>query len=85
MAELYAVDTKMLNRTVKRNAERFPNAFRFQLTAEETDTLKFQIDTPGNIEFLRSQIVTLKDNRGKHSKYLSYVFTEHGVVMLSAV
>ena len=76
LAELYGVETKVINQAVKRNIERFPEEFRFQLTAEEYDSL-------------RSQIVTLKNEdesqRGKHSKYLPYVFTEQGVAMLSAV
>lgn len=76
LAELYGVETRTINQAVKRNEERFPEEFRFQLTAEE-------------YEFLRSQIVILKigteDQRGKHSKYLPFVFTEQGVAMLSAV
>ncbi len=74
LAMLYQVETKRLNETVKRNIARFPEEFRFQLTAEET-------------EFLRSQIATLNENegRGKHRKYLPYVFTEQGIAMLSAV
>jgi len=72
LAELYQVETKILNQAVKRNIDKFPKEFRFQLTKEEH-------------EFLRLQNVTLKDKRGKHSKYLPYVFTEQGVSMLSAV
>lgn len=76
LAELYGVETKRITEAVKRNAERFPEEFRFQLTKDEYD-------------FLRSQIATLKtepeDQRGKHAKYLPYVFTEQGVAMLSAV
>lgn len=76
LAELYQVETKVLNQAVKRNIERFPNAFRFQLTTEELGGL-----TPS-----RSQIVTLNSTgRGQNYKYLPYVFTEQGVAMLSAV
>ena len=80
LAELYGVETKVLNQAVKRNIERFPERFMFQLTRDE------QI----NVEkFLRSQFVTIEianeDLRGRHSKYLSYAFTEQGVAMLSAV
>ena len=59
---------------VKRNIERFPEDFMFQLTKEEA-------------EFLKSQIVILEkeDMRGKHAKYLPYAFTEHGVVMLASL
>jgi phage regulator Rha-like protein len=70
LAELYEVETKRLKEQVKRNIERFPSHFMFELTEEEN-------------EALRSQIATLK--RGEHSKYLPYAFTEHGVLMLSNV
>ncbi|MEN8194256.1 MAG: ORF6N domain-containing protein [Bacteroidota bacterium] len=74
LAELYQVETKVFNQAVKRNIKRFPDEFRFQLTEDEYNT------------FLRSQSVTLKkEGRGKHRKYLPYVFTEQGVSMLSAV
>ena len=90
LAELYGVETKRITEAVKRNIERFPEEFRFQLTAEEYDFLRSQIATlKENQESLRSQFATLKDEeksqRGKHSKYLPYVFTEQGVAMLSAV
>lgn len=90
LAELYGVETKVINQAVKRNIERFPEEFRFQLTAEEYHFLRSQFVTlKEDEESLRSQIATLKDEeksqRGKHSKYLPYVFTEQGVAMLSAV
>jgi phage regulator Rha-like protein len=72
LATLYAVKVKALNQAVSRNADRFPVDFMFQLTAEETQSL-------------RSQFVTLKDGRGQHRKYLPYAFTEQGVAMLSSV
>jgi hypothetical protein len=72
LAELYGVETRVLVQAVKRNLERFPEDFMFQLSKEEAD-------------FLRSQIVTLKKGRGQHSKYLPYAFTEQGVAMLSSV
>ncbi len=71
LAGLYGVETKVLNRTVKRNLERFPEDFMFRITKEEYAGL------------LRCQIGTLK--RGQHSKYLPFAFTEHGVAMLAAV
>ncbi len=82
LAELYGVETRSLNQAVKRNIERFPERFMFQLTKNE------QIKAE---QFLRSQTVTLEisdtdeDLRGKHSKYLPYVFTEHGIAMLASV
>jgi len=72
LARLYGVETKAFNQAVKRNIERFPSEFMFQLTADEYSSL-------------RSQIVTLNNKRGKHRKYLPFAFTEQGVAMLSAV
>ncbi len=72
LADLYQVDVKVLNQAVKRNRARFPADFMFQLTAREAHSL-------------RSQSVTLKRKRGRHRKYLPYVFTEQGVAMLSSV
>ncbi|TDE31573.1 ORF6N domain-containing protein [Flavobacterium ranwuense] len=81
LAELYQVDTKVLNQAVKRNIERFPDKFRFQLTETENMELVTNCDRFKN---LRSQIVT---SSGKHggSRYLPYAFTEQGIAMLSAV
>lgn len=70
LAELYGVDVKQLKRQVRRNRERFPDDFCFDLSREEQRAL-------------RSQFGTLK--RGEHSKYRSYAFTEQGVAMLSGV
>jgi len=70
LAALYGVETKNLNKAVRRNLDRFPEDFMFQLTAEEADSLRFQFGT-------------LK--RGQHFKYLPYAFTEEGVAMLSSV
>ena len=73
LSELYDVQTKVLNQAVKRNHQRFPEDFMFQLTENE-------------YESLRSQIVTLKENgRGKHKKYLPFAFTEQGIAMLSGI
>jgi len=72
LAKLYGVETNALNKAVKRNSERFPEDFMFQLTAEEFGALRFQIGT-------------LKAGRGQHRKYLPYAFTEQGIAMLSSV
>jgi aromatic ring-opening dioxygenase LigB subunit len=72
LATLYGVTVSVFNQAVKRNMERFPADFAFQLTREE-------------YESLRSQIVILKAGRGAHRKYLPYVFTEHGAVMAASV
>ena len=72
LASLYGVETKVLNQTVKRNLERFPADFLFQLTWQEDESS-------------RSQIVTLKKKRGTNTKYAPFAFTEHGIAMLSSV
>lgn len=72
LAKLYDIEIKRLTEQVKRNITRFPLSFRFQLTQEESDSL-------------RSQFATIETGRGKHRKYLPYAFTEQGVAMLSAV
>jgi phage regulator Rha-like protein len=72
LAVLYGVTPKRLNEQVKRNRRRFPDDFMFQLTAEESESL-------------RSQFATLKTGRGQHRKYRPYAFTEHGAVMLASV
>src|SRR5438132_11795086 len=71
LAKLYGVSTKVLLQAVKRNLNRFPSDFMFQLSSEEFDSL-------------RSQIVTSKKGRGGR-RYRPYAFTEHGVAMLSSV
>lgn len=70
LAELYGVETKRLKEQVRRNIERFPEDFMFELTPEENRQLKEQIEQSG---------------RGEHSKYPPFAFTEHGVLMLSSV
>jgi len=71
LAQLYEVSTKVLNQAIKRNIDRFPQDFMFQLSQEEWNSL-------------RSQIVTSKTGKGGR-RYLPYVFTEHGVLMLANI
>lgn len=78
MAGLYGLDVKRLNEQVKRNKERFPESYMFQLSAAEREDLRSQIVTSS----LKSQIAT--SSWGGVRK-LPYAFTEHGVVMLSSV
>ena len=85
LAELYSVETKQINRAVKRNSYRFPKEFMFQLTAVEWENLRLQIVTSSSDDSLRFQNGTLENVRGKHRKYLPYVFTEQGVAMLAGV
>ena len=87
---MYGVETRVLNQTVRRNIERFPEDFMFQLTKGEWTILKSQIvisNSTDNLEdnVLTSQIVILKEGRGQHKKYMPYAFTEQGVAMLSSV
>lgn len=79
LALLYGVSTKALNQAVKRNIERFPEDFMFEIPLHEASNLMSQIVTSS----LRSQFVTLK--RGEHMKYSPYAFTELGIAMLSSV
>ncbi|GMN04627.1 ORF6N domain-containing protein [Croceitalea sp. MTPC5] len=73
LAELYGTETKKLKQAVRRNVDRFPNDFMFELTKDEYNTL-------------RSQIVTLDNSgRGKYSKYNPFAFTEQGIAMLASV
>ena len=85
LAALYGVETKVLNQAVKRNIERFPKNFRFQLTRDEYEEILTSQSMNSSDNSLRSQSVTLKNGRGKHRKYLPYAYTEQGVAMLSAV
>ena len=78
LALLYKVETKMLNRAVKRNLKRFPDDFCFQLTQEEYDVLWYQIGTAKSTDIKKT------DNRGGR-RTLPYVFTEQGISMLASL
>jgi hypothetical protein len=69
LADMYGVQTKSINLTVKRNLKRFPNDFMFQLTKVEFENLRYQIET----------------SSWGGSRYLPYAFTEHGITMLSSI
>jgi len=77
LAEVYGLETRVLKQAVRRNRQRFPKDFMFELSLEETRKL----------ESLRSQSVTLdaKSKRGKYSKHKAFAFTEHGAVMLASI
>lgn len=84
LAALYETETKALNLAVKRNIKRFPKDFMFQLTKEEFEDLRFQIETLEKSDSpLRLQIETSKGRGG--TRYLPYAFTEQGVAMLSGI
>ena len=72
LARIYGVETRAFNQAFKRNAQRFPDDFAFQLD-------------PAEWKALRSQIVTLEQGRGQHRKYCPWVFTEHGALMASTI
>ncbi|MFM6976201.1 MAG: ORF6N domain-containing protein [Sphingobacteriaceae bacterium] len=72
LAELYETETKRLKEAVRRNRNRFPFDFMFELTREEYNPL-------------RTQFASLEKGKGMHSKYLPFAFTEQGVAMLSSV
>ena len=72
LAKIYNIETRVLKQAVRRNIERFPMDFMFELTQEEWKTI-------------RSQIVMFNSGKGTFSKYLPFAFTEQGVAMLSAV
>lgn len=84
LASLYEIETKSLNLAVKRNIKRFPKDFMFQLTNEEWEDIRFQIETIETGDSLRLQNETSKKGRGG-TRYLPYVFTEQGVAMLSGI
>lgn len=84
LADLYGVATKRFNEQVKRNIDRFPTDFMFQLTEEEGESLRSQIVTLNVDNSLRSQNATSKTGRGGR-RYLPYVFTEHGAIMAASV
>jgi hypothetical protein len=85
LADLYEVPTKRLNQQVRRNLQRFPEDFMFQLTKDEAKSLRSQYATSkAGPKALRSQFAISKTGRGGR-RYLAYAFTEQGVAMLSSV
>ena len=84
LAALCETETKALNLAVKRNSKRFPADFMFQLTKDEFESLRFQIETSEKkAKPLRLQNETSKGRGG--TRYLPYAFTEQGVAMLSGI
>ncbi len=99
LAAIYGVFTKRLNEQFRRNSDRFPPDFAFQLTRDEWATLRAQAARPQSLQSLkssiaistphgernRSQIATLKTGRGEHRKYPPIAFTEHGALMAANI
>lgn len=84
VAKLYNYETKKLNQTIKRNIDRFPEEFCFKITKEECVFLKSQIMTSKSNFSMRSQIVTASNNK-RNIRYMPYVFTEKGIIMLASL
>jgi hypothetical protein len=83
LAELYGTATKAFNQAVKRNRERFPADFMFQLTAEEAEAMRSQlVAASGSPPVMRSQFVTASK---RNIRYLPNAFTEHGALMAASV
>ena len=91
LAEIYGVETKLFNRAVNRNSNRFPESFRFQLTKAEFENLRCQFGTSSQAsqnaipEQGTSQVPAAPSGGHGGRRYLPYAFTEQGVAMLSAV
>lgn len=83
LAVLYEVETRVLNQAVKRNIERFPDDFMFQLKSYEYESIKFQVEAIKKSSSSQTVMMVLPQNRT--DKYLPYAFTEQGVAMLSGV
>jgi phage regulator Rha-like protein len=81
LAELYEVETRVLNQAIKRNIDSFPEDFMFRLAADEWESMSSQIVTT----LSSSQTVMMDIPKNRTGKYLPYVFTEHGVTMLASV
>lgn len=82
LAGLYGVTTKVFNQGIKRNRDRFPEDFMFQLTDSEANAMRSQIVTASNPNVIRSQNATASK---RNIRYLPYAFTEHGVIMAASV
>jgi ORF6N domain. len=85
LAEMYQVETRILNQSVKRNTKRFPSDFMFQLSQEEWENLKSQIVMSSKNEDNSSQIVMSSNRKHRGGKYVPFAFTEQGIAMLSGL
>ena len=85
LADLYGVEARVLNQSVARNRNRFPDDFMFQLTAEEWTTIRSKIMTSSAVTNLNSSQIVMSSRRNRGIAYRPYAFTEQGVAMLSSV
>lgn len=85
LAELYEVETRILNQSVKRSIARFPKDFMFQLTQKEWEPLRSQIVISSKMNDNNSSQIVMSSKKHRGAKYLPLAFTEHGVTMLAAI
>ncbi len=85
LAEMYHVETRIFNQSIKRNIERFPIDFMFQLTQEEWRNIKIHLAKDQEFASNSSQIVMSSVPKNRSAKYLPYAFTQEGVAMLSGI
>ena len=85
LALLYEVETRVLNQSVKRNIDKFPEDFMFKLTQNEWKVIRSQFATGSKNSDPSSQNVMMDLPKNRTAKYLPYAFTEHGVTMLASV
>ncbi len=85
LAALYGVETRVLNQAVKRNADRFPSDFMFQLSVEETEMISQRVTSSTGQTVSDSSQIVMSPGKHRGKRYRPYAFTEQGVAMLSSV
>ncbi len=85
LAALYGVETRVLNQAVKRNADRFPSDFMFQLSVEETEMISQRVTSSAGQTVSDSSQIVMSPGKHRGKRYRPYAFTEQGVAMLSSV
>ena len=85
LAALYGVETRVLNQAVKRNADRFPSDFMFQLSVEETEMISQRVTSPRGQTVSDSSRIVMSPGKHRGIRYRPYAFTQQGVAMLSSV
>jgi hypothetical protein len=85
LAALYGVETRVLNQAVKRNADRFPSDFMFQLSVEETEIISQRVTSSAGQTVSESSQIVMSPGKHRGKRYRPYAFSEQGVAMLSSV
>ena len=85
LAALYGVETRVLNQAVKRNADRFPSDFMFQLSVEETEMISQRVTSSAGQTVSDSSQIVMSPGKHRGIRYRPYAFSEQGVAMLSSV